>query len=132
MCGVAHDLVVARSLTEQAARSEAAGDEAAAQQQALQARTLAREAHDRLQTITSDAVTEGETWQALLKVYLHVGQALNALLPGFDPAMTDTELAAADRALETVAAGLPADCFKIGATVDGLGDVGLVSPVMTR
>jgi hypothetical protein len=115
LCEVAHGLTVAVATTEQAAAEDAAGDKVGAQQLAGEARSRAQKAHDQLQTINSDEVRQGATWQALLESYLYVGQAANALLPGFESTygMTDEQLTLARPQLETAASALPAECTTV-------------------
>ena len=115
MCDVATRLVTARTLTQQAALRDADGDKDEARQMAGQARSLAQEANDQLQTVSSDNVRQGGTWQALLEAYLHVGQAANALLPDYANTygMTGDELTAANSYLQIAEAGLPARCFTV-------------------
>ena len=113
MCDVAGTLSAAKTLVDQAAAADASGDKAGAERLGGQAALLAMQAHDTLQTVTSGEVKRGDTWQALLDAYLHVGQAANALLPGYEHVygLKDEELAAASKALQTATAGLPARCF---------------------
>lgn len=113
MCDVAGTLSAARTLVEQAATKDANGDKAAAQQLADGAVLFAQQGHDVLQTITSSEVKQGDTWQALLDAYLHIGQAANALLPAYAGTYgtTDEELATASEQLQAASAGLPARCF---------------------
>lgn len=122
MCDVAGSLSAARTLVEQAAAKDASGDKAGAQQLAGQAAVLAKQGHDLLQTITSSDVMGGDTWQALLGAYLHVGQAANALLPAYANTygMTDEELATASKQLQAATAGLPARCF-MATSLHGVG-----------
>lgn len=59
MCDVATGLVTARALTQEASAKDGGGDKNAARQLAGQARTIAQQGHDRLNTITSDDVKRG-------------------------------------------------------------------------
>lgn len=115
LCEVAHNLTFAAATTQQAVAKQAAGDTEAARTLATDARARAQRAHDQLQTISSDEVRHGATWQALLGAYLNVGQAANALLPGFEgtSGMADEELASALPQLRTAAAALPASCTTV-------------------
>ncbi|MGA7272578.1 MAG: hypothetical protein WB239_16010, partial [Acidimicrobiia bacterium] len=112
-CGVAGSLSAAKTLVEGAAAKDASGDKASARQLASEAAALAKQGHDVLQTITSSDVRQGGTWQALLRAYLHIGQAANALLPAYASTygITDEELATASEQLRVAQAGLPARCF---------------------
>lgn len=113
MCDVATGLVAARLLTQEASVKDGSGDKDAARQLAGQARAIAQNEYDRLQTITSAEVQRGATWQALLSAYLHIGQGANALLPDYTNTygITDNELTTASGDLQKAAAALPQRCF---------------------
>ena len=113
MCDVAGSVSAAKTLVERAAMKDADGDKAAAEQLAGEAAAIATQGHDTLQAITSSDVRQGDTWQALLRAYLHLGQAANALLPAYASTygITDEELSTASEQLHIAQAGLPARCF---------------------
>jgi hypothetical protein len=117
MCAAAESLVAARTLVEQAEAKGAGGDKSRAEALATRAATLATQAHDMLQAITSGDVRSGDTWQALLAAYLHIGQAANALLPASAGTYgsTTSELAAGSRQLAAASQGLPSRCFAASA-----------------
>jgi hypothetical protein len=126
MCEVGGTLSTATTVAEQAAAKDADGDPAGAQQLALQAAELATHGHDLLQTITSTEVKRGDTWQALLGAYVHIGQAANALLPAYSGGygITEQELTAASNEMRTATARLPARCFATGAAQRGHAGAG--------
>lgn len=123
LCEIAHNLAVAAALTERAAEEDAAGDKRGAQELASDARSRAEQSHDQLQAIASDEIRHGATWQALLEAYVHLGQAANALLPGFEGTygMTGDQLALGYPPLKTAAAALPATCTAVDASPSGSG-----------
>jgi hypothetical protein len=112
MCEAAGDLSAARSLVEQAAAKDGSGDESGAQALAAQAAAFSQRGHDVLQSVGSSDVKRDATWQALLDAYLHIGQAANALLPGYEGSgATAEELATGSQSLRTAGAGLSSGCF---------------------
>ena len=115
LCEIAHDLTVAAATTEQASAKDAAGDKVSAQRLASEARARAQKAYDQLQSISSDTTRQDPTWQALSQANTYVGQATNALLPGFENTygMTDEQLALARPHLQTASAALPAECTTV-------------------
>ena len=115
MCEAAGTLSTAKTLVEQAAAKDASGDKSGAQQLANEARSLAEQAHEALQEVTSADVKPTSTWQALLDAYLHVGQAANALLPSYASTygITGEELATASNDLQAATASLPARCVVV-------------------
>jgi len=115
MCDAAGTLSAAKTLVELAAAKDANGDKPDAQQLANEAGALAAKGHDALQTVNSTDVKQGDTWQALLDAYLHVGQAANALLPAYSNTYGSTgdELARASKDLEAATASLAAHCFMV-------------------
>jgi hypothetical protein len=117
MCDVAGTLSAAKMLVEQAAAKDANGDKAGARQLANEAGSLAEQGHEALRAITSTDVKQGDTWQALLDAYLHVGQAANALLPAYASTygVTGEELATASKDFQAATASLPARCFMVTA-----------------
>jgi hypothetical protein len=121
MCDVATGLITAHALAQEASVKDGSGDKDAARQLAGQARTIAQDEYDRLQTITSGEVQRGATWRALLSAYLHVGQGANALLPDYANTygITKDELATASEDLRTAAADLPARCFTVSESPAG-------------
>jgi hypothetical protein len=118
MCDVASTLRSAHDLTLQAFGTWGNDSRLGPRQLAGQAQLMAQAAHDRLQTIREDGVRRGATWQALLGTYLHVGQAINALLVGDDRGGA-VELVSATRELEIAGKGLPASCFDVDASPGG-------------
>ena len=113
MCDAAASLVTAQTLTQEAITTVTRGDAAGARQIAAQAAAAARGGHDQLQTIEATDVRDSDAWQSLLKAYLHVGQAANALLPEYDggTATATSELRLAGEAFQSAKASLPAICF---------------------
>ena len=111
LCNASRDLVASINRTTQAAAAGAGTS--LSEQLARQARSLAEQSHDRLQSITADVIRRSTGWQALLSAYLHAGQAANALLPEYNaPAVTAGELRSARSALDEAAhAGLDPECF---------------------
>jgi hypothetical protein len=121
MCDVASGLVAAHALTQEASVKDGNGDKDTARLLAGQARTIAQDGYERLQTITSGDVQRGATWQALLSAYLHIGQGANALLPDYTNTygITGDELTTASEELRTAAAALPQRCFTVSVSPAG-------------
>jgi hypothetical protein len=121
MCDVASGLVTAHALTQEASVKDGNGEKDTAQLLAGQARTIAQDEYERLQTITSADVQRGATWQALQSAYLHIGQGANALLPDYanTHGITGDELTTASGDLRTAAAALPQHCFTVSRSPAG-------------
>jgi hypothetical protein len=129
MCDAAATLTSAESLAQASVTTVERGDAATGVGLARDARDLAEQGHDRLQTITASDVRSGATWQSLLTAYLHVGQAANALLPDYagGAEMATSELALASDALATAQASLPPACFRASASPGAAGPSGASS-----
>lgn len=118
MCNAAGSLSAAKTLVERAAAKDASGDKSEAQALAAQAAALAQRGHDALQSVGSSDVKRNETWQALADAYLHIGQAANALLPGYENTYGSTaeELATGSQSLRAAGSDLPSGCFTVTST----------------
>ena len=122
LCSAAQDLSQAMSLVATAIEADAKQDIARAQGLATQSRTLGEFGHATLDKMP-DAEKPKAAFQALLEVYLHAGQAANALLPAYGGthAMAVSELEAGTAALTTARGELPAMCFDLPADIETPG-----------
>lgn len=122
MCSAAQDLSQAMALVATAVDADARGDIALAQGLATQSRTLGEVGHATLQKMP-DEERPKPAFQALLDVYLHAGQAANALLPAYAGTheMAVSELESASESLTKARAELPGMCFDLPADIETPG-----------
>lgn len=119
LCSAAQDLSQAMALVATAVDADARGDIARAQGLATQSRTLGEFGQSTLQKVPDEDKTK-PAFQALLEVYLHAGQAANALLPAYDGTheMAVSELQSASASLTKARAELPGMCFDLPADIE--------------
>ena len=122
LCSAAQDLSQAMALVATAVEADAKGEVARAQGLATQSRTLGEFGHSTLQKVPDEEKPK-PAFQALLEVYLHAGQAANALLPAFDGTheMAVSELESASASLTKARAELPGMCFDLPADIETPG-----------
>ncbi|HTK43985.1 MAG TPA: hypothetical protein VL749_01355 [Patescibacteria group bacterium] len=122
LCSAAQDLSQAMTLVATAVDADGKGDIARAQGLATQSRTLGEAGHATLDRMPDEEKPK-PAFQALLEVYLHAGQAANALLPAYEGthAMAVSELEAGSVALTKARAELPAMCFDLPADIETPG-----------
>ena len=119
LCSAAQDLSQAMALVATAIEADGRGEPALAQGLATQSRTLGESGHSTLQKVPDEEKPK-PAFQALLDVYLHAGQAANALLPAYGGTheMAVSELESGRVSLAKAQADLPAMCFDIPADVE--------------